>query len=168
MAGLSVVIPALEEASQLPLLLADLHRWPGAMEIVVIDAASRDRPSGLRNSAEPACCTQTNAAGVTTTAGCGAQPRDWLLMLHADCRLSTIWMDRVLAVIAQAGSAAADQAWTFDFRVDERRPMLILLEGLWRFECLAAAALRRPRPADPSQPLQPGGRVPGAAIDGGS
>ncbi|MGB0875100.1 MAG: glycosyltransferase, partial [Synechococcus sp.] len=42
MAGLSVVIPTLEEASRLPLLLADLQRWPGELEVIVSDAGSRD------------------------------------------------------------------------------------------------------------------------------
>ena len=41
MAGLSVVIPTLEEASRLPLLLADLQRWPG-VEVIVSDGGSRD------------------------------------------------------------------------------------------------------------------------------
>ena len=129
MAGLSVVIPALEEASQLPLLLADLHRWPGAMEIVVVDAASRD-PTVLTAQLGGARVLHTaqRCRGSQLRLGVEHSQGNWLLMLHADSRLSTIWMDRVLAVIAQAGSEAADQAWTFDFRVDERRPMLILLE----------------------------------------
>ena len=33
MAGLSVVIPTLDEASRLPLLLADLQRWPGELAV---------------------------------------------------------------------------------------------------------------------------------------
>ena len=40
MAGLSVVIPTLEEASRLPLLLADLQQWPGDLEVIVSDAGS--------------------------------------------------------------------------------------------------------------------------------
>ena len=42
MAGLSVVIPTLDEASRLPLLLADLQRWPGELEVIVSDGGSRD------------------------------------------------------------------------------------------------------------------------------
>ena len=43
MAGLSVVIPTLEEASRLPLLLADLQQWPGDLEVIVSDGGSRDQ-----------------------------------------------------------------------------------------------------------------------------
>ena len=34
---LSVVIPCLNEAERLPLLLADLQRWPFPIEITVVD-----------------------------------------------------------------------------------------------------------------------------------
>ena len=43
MAGLTVVIPALNEARNLPLLLADLQQWPGALEIIVVDGGSTDK-----------------------------------------------------------------------------------------------------------------------------
>ena len=39
MAGLSVVIPALNEAGTLPLLLADLATWPSNLDILVVDGA---------------------------------------------------------------------------------------------------------------------------------
>ena len=40
--SLSIVIPSLNEASNLPLLLADLNRWPYQLEICVCDACSTD------------------------------------------------------------------------------------------------------------------------------
>ena len=39
---LSVVIPCLNEAERLPLLLADLQRWPLPIEITVVDGGSND------------------------------------------------------------------------------------------------------------------------------
>jgi len=48
MAGLSVVIPTLDEASRLPLLLADLQRWPGELEVIVSDGGDLDHWSDLR------------------------------------------------------------------------------------------------------------------------
>jgi rSAM/selenodomain-associated transferase 2 len=50
----------------------------------------------------------------------------WLLILHADSRLSQNWVDHVQRVHTMA--QGRQQAWAFDFRVDERRPMLRLLE----------------------------------------
>ena len=43
MAGLTVVVPALNEARHLPSLLADLQRWPNALQIVVVDGGSTDK-----------------------------------------------------------------------------------------------------------------------------
>ena len=42
MAGLSVVIPALNEAGSLPLLLGDLQSWPGSLQILICDGGSDD------------------------------------------------------------------------------------------------------------------------------
>ena len=39
---LSVVIPCLNEAARLPLLLADLQRWPLPIAITVVDGGSSD------------------------------------------------------------------------------------------------------------------------------
>ena len=127
MAGLSVVIPTLEEAGRLPLLLADLRRWPGCLEIIIVDGGSRDRTALTGHlagatvlHAHPPGRGQQLCLGVEHSGG------DWLLVLHADSRIPASWTERVKAVMAMAGSAR--QAWCFDFRVDERRPMLRLLE----------------------------------------
>ena len=42
MAGLTVVIPTLNEASRLPLLLADLAHWPDSLQLLVVDGGSQD------------------------------------------------------------------------------------------------------------------------------
>ena len=39
---LSVLIPTRQEAGRLPLLLADLQRWTGDIEILIADAGSTD------------------------------------------------------------------------------------------------------------------------------
>ena len=40
---LSVIVPCLNEAQRLPLLLADLQRWDGPLECIVVDGGSHDR-----------------------------------------------------------------------------------------------------------------------------
>ena len=42
MAGLTVLIPTLNEASRLPLLLADLDHWPHPLQVLVVDGGSDD------------------------------------------------------------------------------------------------------------------------------
>ncbi len=141
MAGLSVVIPTLEEASRLPLLLADLQRWQGELEIVVCDGGSRDQ---TRQVAELAGATVLDSP----KAGRGPQLRwgvdhsvhAWVLVLHADSRLPSAWHHRVGKILSTPKAHLS--AWSFDFKVDaQERPMLWLLE---RMVNLRSRWLQRP------------------------
>ena len=127
MAGLSVVIPTLEEASHLPLLLADLRRWPGCLEIIVVDGGSQDQTTlTARLAGATVLHAHPPGRGQQLCLGVEHSRGDWLLVLHADSRIPVLWTERVKGVMALDGSAS--QAWRFDFRVDERRLMLRLLE----------------------------------------
>ena len=88
--GLSLVIPAIDEAEQLPHLLADIAVQRGVdCEVIVADGGSRDATCDIARAA--------GARGVITAAGRGRQmnagaalarhPR--LLFLHADSRLTS-------------------------------------------------------------------------------
>ena len=130
MAGLSVVIPTLGEATRLPLLLADLQRWQGELEIVVCDGGSRDQ---TRQVAELAGATVLDSP----KAGRGPQLRwgvdqsvhAWVLVLHADSRLPSAWHQRVGQILITPKAHLS--AWSFNFKVDaQERPMLWLLERM--------------------------------------
>ena len=124
---LSVIIPCLNEAAHLPLLLADLDRWPDALERLVIDAGSEDGSADLARRAG-AHCLQAPQRGRGAQLAFGAdQARGaWLLFLHADSRLPVRWTEAVNAVLH--GPSSDQHGWYFDFRVEGDRPMLRLLE----------------------------------------
>ena len=42
MTKLSIIIPTINEASRLPLLLADLNLWPEIIDIIIVDGGSSD------------------------------------------------------------------------------------------------------------------------------
>lgn len=131
---LSVLIPTRQEARRLPLLLADLQRWTGEVEILVADAGSSDTTT---TAAKLAGATVVNCP----TPGRGHQLRwaieqaqgRWLLVLHADSRLHSHWPERIRTTMATPTAAAA--AFHFDLRIDGNHPMLRLLEVAVALRC---------------------------------
>ena len=124
---LSVVIPVLNEAPRLPMLLADLARWSAPLEILVIDGGSHDATPliGVLSGATVRTST-ARGRGQQLQLGCRLAQGRWLLVLHADSRLQPTWGQQVAALIQRPGSK--HQAWYFDFRVDAPGPMLRCLE----------------------------------------
>jgi rSAM/selenodomain-associated transferase 2 len=141
MAGLSVVIPTLEEASRLPLLLADLRRWPGELEVIVSDGGSRDQTREVALLAGATVLDSPKAGrGPQLRWGIDHSTHAWVLVLHADSRLPGTWHQKVGTVLNTPEAHLS--AWHFDFNVDaERRPMLWLLE---RMVNLRSRWLQRP------------------------
>jgi len=141
MAGLSVVIPTLEEACRLPLLLADLQQWQGELEVVICDGGSRDQ---TRQVAQLAGATvldsPTSGRGPQLRWGVDHSRHAWLLVLHADSRLPGPWHQRVDQILSSPEAHLS--AWSFDFKVDAgMRPMLWLLQ---RMVNLRSRWLQRP------------------------
>lgn len=129
---LAVVIPALEEAARLPLLLADLAAAPPGLiaERVVVDGGSRDGSDRVAQLAGARLIRSTAGRGVQLQRGIAATTAPWLLLLHADARLQPGWAQAVAAAIAPppAGSPAVDAAWCFDLAVAAAGLNLRLLE----------------------------------------
>ena len=101
MAGLSVVIPTLEEASRLPLLLADLQRWPGELEVIVSDGGSRDHTRALAQLAGATVLDSPTAGrGPQLRWGVGHSSHAWVLVLHADSRLPDTWHHKVEQILS--------------------------------------------------------------------
>ena len=127
MAGLSVVVPVLNEARHLPFLLADLQRWPDALQIVVVDGGSTDKTIQVAHQGGAQVVqSPVQGRGQQLQRGLQLSQHSWWMVLHADSRLSQHWVDHVQRVLSMA--RGRQQAWAFDFRVDQRRPMLKLLE----------------------------------------
>jgi len=140
MRGLTVVIPTLNEARSLPLLLADLALWPWDMQLLVVDGSSRDATVAIADLAgAEVLISPQRGRGQQLLLGTGKAREDWLLVLHADSRLHPQWPGSVSAVMSDPSKA--NQAWTFDFQVEGHRPMLRVLE---RAVALRSRWLQRP------------------------
>ena len=127
MAGLTILIPTLNEARRLPLLLADLARWSDEAQVIVVDGGSQD---GTRQTAALAGVKSLNSPeqgrGQQLVEGMAAARHNWTLVLHADSRLPLRWC-RAVQQVMQSPQARL-YAWYFDFQVEDRGPMLWLLE----------------------------------------
>ena len=120
-APLSIIIPTLNAAADLPLCLESL--MPGleaglVREVIVSDGGSEDATVVISEAAGARLMTGASGRGAQLSAGAEAARGEWLLFLHADTALSRDWAERV----AQHMNHAADKAATFTlkYRSDAR------------------------------------------------
>lgn len=111
---LSVLIPALQEAGRLPLLLADLAAAPELVqEVVVVDGGSRDDTPALVRLAGARLLHSGPGRGRQLAYGADRCSGDWLLVLHADGRLLAGWRQAVARALAEP----QPQVWCFPLQV---------------------------------------------------
>lgn len=140
MAGLTVLIPTLNEASRLPLLLTDLNNWSDALQLLVVDGGSSDATRSVAALAGASVLiSRERGRGQQLVQGMTQARHDWRLVLHADSRLPPDWARAVKAVQQRPGSAG--HGWYFDLRIDADRPMFRLLE-----QCVAVRSSLGQRP----------------------
>lgn len=89
MTGLSVVIPALNEAATLPLLLADLATQHDCRpQVIVADGGSTDGTADAARAAGATVVSAPRGRGAQMNAGAAAATGRHLLFLHADTRIA--------------------------------------------------------------------------------
>ena len=124
---LSIIIPTLNEAGHLPLLLADLNAWPYNLDLTIVDGGSIDltisiaKIQGLNiiNSIK-------KSRGYQLQVGASNAKGDWFLFLHADSRLDRNWVRSLLKIIVNKPSK--EFAWYFDFKIRKNNLEFRILE----------------------------------------
>ncbi|QVV68950.1 TIGR04283 family arsenosugar biosynthesis glycosyltransferase [Synechococcus sp. LA31] len=131
-AELAVVIPALDEAGRLPLLLADLAQAPSDLiaELVVADGGSSDGTPQLARLGGAEVVHSLAGRGIQLARGISATTAPWLLLLHADARLCRDWSAVVRRAIKQPPAA-----WAFELAIEAPGINLRLLELAVRLRC---------------------------------
>ncbi len=124
---LSVIIPTLNEATHLPLLLADLKEWPDDFNLIIVDGGSKDLTVSIAeiNGAHILKSLEKNR-GYQLKIGALKAKGDWLLFLHADSRLGGRWVKRVLQILQKNSSKSF--AWYFDFKIKKYKLEFRILE----------------------------------------
>ena len=125
--ALSIIIPTLDEANHLPLLLADLKAWPHSSDLTIVDGGSRDSTISIAqiqginiiNSLE-------QNRGLQLGVGASKAKGEWLLFLHADSRLDKVWVKKLLKIMQTKTSK--NFAWYFDFKIKKYNLQFRILE----------------------------------------
>jgi rSAM/selenodomain-associated transferase 2 len=134
---ISAVIPVLNAAATLPQTLAMLRGSAMFAETLVVDGGSTDDTVALAKSAGAQVIAAPRGRGGQLAAGAAAASGDWLLFLHADCRLEPGWEQATEAFLAVPG--AESRAGYFDLALDDPAPAARRLECIvaWRCRVLA-------------------------------
>ncbi|UWQ50859.1 TIGR04283 family arsenosugar biosynthesis glycosyltransferase [Leisingera caerulea] len=93
-APVSIVIPTLNAAEELPACLEHLMEGLGAgliRELVITDGGSADETRAIAQAAGAEWITGAPSRGGQLRRGCAAARGEWLLVLHADTRLEPGW-----------------------------------------------------------------------------
>ncbi|HXG28223.1 MAG TPA: TIGR04283 family arsenosugar biosynthesis glycosyltransferase, partial [Nevskiales bacterium] len=122
---LAVVIPCLNEADALPLLLRDLAAQRGiTLEVIVADGGSTDRSAQLARLQGVQVIETPRGRARQMNAGARSSKAPWLLFLHADSRLHDPGLLRsaldCLRNAIAAGGGAEQLAGHFALRFERR------------------------------------------------
>ena len=113
---LSIVIPTLNEALHLPLLLSDLNVWPNDFELIIVDGGSIDLTISIAQiQGVDVIKSRKKNRGYQLKTGASNARGDWLLFLHADSRLRIGWVKSLYQIIQNKKSK--NFAWYFDFKI---------------------------------------------------
>ena len=129
----SVIIPTLDAAAELPATLAALADAPLVGEIVVADGGSRDDTIAIAEAAGARVVVAPRGRGTQLAAGAAAAAGEWLLFLHADCRLAPGWQQAVAAFAGAPG--ATGRAGYFGFALDDPSRAARRLERIVAWRC---------------------------------
>ena len=129
---LSIVLPVLNEAKNLPLLLADLGRWPNKIEICVVDGGSSDKSVIISkiSGANTLHFKEPNRGAQLHHGACNISG-EWILFLHSDCRLVSNWPTYIATLIEKINSQPT--VYYFNFKVNKKGLQFRLMELLVNF-----------------------------------
>src|SRR5689334_2656659 len=130
---ISVITPTLDAAGELPETLAALAGSASIREIIITDGGSRDETVAIARAAGARVVVGPRGRGVQLIAGAAVATGNWLLFLHADCRLAPQWEDAAAAFISRP--SAAECAGYFGFALDDVEPAARQLERMVAWRC---------------------------------
>jgi len=122
---ISIIIPTINEANNLPLLLSDLSSIQQECEIIIVDCGSEDKTIDIANiyGAKVFESKERNR-GLQLNIGAKKSKGDWLIFLHADTRLSHDWFRKTSSVL----KADNNYIYYFRFKINNKKIIFRVLE----------------------------------------
>jgi len=122
---ISIIIPTINEANNLPLLLSDLSSIQKESEIIIVDCGSKDKTIDIANiyGAKVFISKERNR-GLQLNIGAKNSKGDWLIFLHADTRLNHDWFRKINSFLEEGNN----YIYYFKFKINNKKIIFRLLE----------------------------------------
>ena len=130
MSGFSIIVPTINEANNLPLLLSDLSIIQKEGEILIVDCGSGDRTIDVASiyGAKVYLSKERNR-GLQLDMGAKNSTGEWLIFLHADTRLTHDWFTKIKSVF----KGDKNFIYHFKFKINDKKIIFRILEILVNF-----------------------------------
>ena len=127
---ISIIIPTINEANNLPLLLSDLSIIQKVGEIIIVDCGSKDKTIDVANiyGAKVYKSKERNR-GLQLDLGAKNSKGEWLIFLHADTRLTNDWFIKIKSVFKEDKNFI----YNFKFKINNKKKIYRVLEILVNF-----------------------------------
>ena len=127
MSRISIIIPTINEANNLPLLLSDLSIIQKKGEIIIVDSDSEDKTIDVAKiyGAKVFISKERNR-GLQLDIGARNSKGDWLIFLHADTRLTHDCFEKLNSVL----KVKKNYIYYFKFKINNKKIIYRLLEIL--------------------------------------
>ena len=125
MSKISIIIPTINEANNLPLLLSDLSIVKKEGEILIVDCGSEDKTLDIANiyGAKVYKCNERNR-GLQLDIGAKYSKGEWLIFLHADTRLTHDWFGKIKSIF----KGDKNIIYYFTFKINHKKIIYRILE----------------------------------------
>jgi len=127
---ISIIIPTINEASNLPLLLSDLSSIQKEGEIIIVDSGSEDKTIDVANiyGAKVFISKERNR-GLQLDIGAKNSKGERLIFLHADTRLTHDWFKKINSFL----KGNKNSIYYFEFKINHKKIIYRVLEILVNF-----------------------------------
>jgi len=127
---ISIIIPTINEANNLPLLLSDLSSIQKEGEIIIVDCGSEDKTIDIANiyGAKVFVSKERNR-GLQLDIGAKNSKGEWLIFLHADTRLTHDWFKKINSFL----KGNKNSIYYFEFKINHKKTIYRVLEILVNF-----------------------------------